>query len=412
MQKVFQEFRPFDSSVELNILSYLVLTLLTAHIANSYFLELSKRVPMKSESFNLFVSSFIQTLLLSIPSIILSSFFFTKDSQYTPRTNGFYILIVAGFSITYLALCLNRRLSAESGVLNKMIGLSILAINSCAFHVFDFQYKFQLHLLFTAVALIGLVSQFKSSYIFVTEPSASRINSLFPNNLLARLLFPFELVLENIIVIPDSRIKKYTFNIYAKLIASPIFFVVLAMEMLKTEHSIMNIAIALLISSLITALLIFCYTRKNKFLHAYGFISTGLLLRFIFTNVFEISENFSVMLGISKTAGIPLFLSPIIAIPSIAIQSYFIKSGFQQRTYFSIFYFVCFNLLISNTIQSYFLTDSVFYNSLRSTYFEIIALMGLLIFDVLRNDRKFTKKCWYYGAYCIMQECVILLIYR
>ena len=410
MNKLLEEFKPFNSSFELNIFLYILLSLLTIHISNSYFLESVKKVPMKSERFNLFVSAIFQSFFISTPSFILLPFLSTPYVQYIPRLNGFFVLIASGFSVSALALYLNNRLSIETSVLNNMIGLFAMAACSSILQLFDFKYKLFVHLLFAIATIIVLVFQFKSSFISINEPNASRITSLYPKNFMTILLFPFELILENVLIVSTPKVKKYSGNIHFKMIASPLFFEFLAFKYFEIPLTILTCFVSLLIASLVSSLLWLNYLKNQKFIDCYGFLTTCLVLGFIFGSIFEISKNLAIILKVPMKIASLMMVGPIASIPSIFVQSHFIKTGFQQRTLFSIFYFLSTNLIVSNIVHTLFVENKEFCNDLKSTYGGIIALMGLMIFDIIKNHKKFTEKCSYFGVFCIVQECVIMLL--
>lgn len=409
MNRLIQEFKPFSSDLGMNMFSYALLTLLTIYLSCFYFLESVKRIPMKFERFNLCVSSFIQTLFLSFPAFIFHSQFFSSQSQYVSCVNGSHLLIVSGFSVTFLAFCLSRKLLMEKAVLYKVIGLSLITANSCMLTLLDFEYKLYIQILFLILAIIGMIIQFRLVLGSVAEPVSSfSLNESWAKEVFSYLLFPFELFFENVLIIPNTRTKKYTCNIFVKAILSPLFFTILLVTYFNISWSLPIFLISGLICSSISSFLILCHSKNPSILLSYGLTSICLLFGLIFSSLLQISINISEIMNVSKYIAIPLLLSPVISIPSISIQTHFIKAGFHLRTLLSIFYFLISNLILSNTFQSLIFNQREYYYYLKPSYICIITLIGLLFFEIIRNKMKFTPTCGYYGLYAIIQEFVLL----
>jgi hypothetical protein len=418
MQTILENFKPFDSSAELNIFAFSLLALLTLHISKSYLLDLAKRVPMKSQRFNIFTSSSIQTALLSLSSIMIIPLYFTDSHYLIPQVTGFNILFFSGFSITFISLYLTKKISFDSSLINKLISLSIITINSCILHLFDFRYKYLVHFVLSLIALVGLAIQFKSSYISVIEPNTIVTNTVFPKDFLTKALFLFEIVLENIIMIPESVMKKYSLNLKIKMVISPLIVNTLLMKYFNIPFSLTNCLALIVLSSILSWGLIGCALKKVEpsisfnVIKIYGFIVTGTLLSLIFHQTLKITQNLVDIFNISPFVVIPALLGPVIAIPSIVLQTHFIKSGFQMRSFLSIILYISFNVLVNNIFQSILVSNARSLSDLWSSYSSISLLIFLVIYDIFKNEKKFTKWCWYYGTYSIMQGYVIMILYH
>lgn len=408
-------FQPFNSSLLLNLSFYLFLLLLNAHFSKAYLAQIAKRYPIKTDGSNMIKSAFIQCIVASIPFLGCNLLYYTQKTEVIRSLSHRSSLITSGLMFTLLGYKITKKIKVEKHSLVCFLlltGLSVLP--SFFFHENHLQ-KLVLLITILSCFLIILKIQFQNSYSSASEPSFAEVHNDTSSLLLEKILLPFEIVLENLFIIPDTKQKSYSIHPYSKVCfstATIFLFSIYYYE--KLQNRVLMLSTGLVLLSICTLILVlYKRTSSQNILNLYNLLISFTVLFYIFDQTLIVSENLGTIFLLEKKLAIGLFATPLLSIPYISIQTGFIKSGFCKRTLYSLLYFPFLNLMMTNFIclvADWGATANSLPYTPESKYIldRLLVFIALTLFDIYRCGSKFCPNNRRLGAYTVLQELILM----
>ncbi|KAM0681608.1 hypothetical protein GINT2_000121 [Glugoides intestinalis] len=410
-------FQPFNSSLVLNLSFYIFLLLLNTHFSKSYLAQIAKRYPIKTSGSNIAMNAFIQCILASIPFMGCNLLYYTQKTEVIRSISYRSTLITSGLMLTLLGYKINKKVKVEKHNLVCFFILSSLSILPSFFFHENHILKLVLLVAILSCFLIILKVQFQNSYSSATEPSFAEVYNNGSFQLLEKILLPFEIVLENLFIIPDTKQKRYTVHPYSKVCfstATLFLFSIYYYE--KLQNRTLMISVGLILLTICTLFLVL-YKRTNSqiILNLYNLLISLTILFYIFDQTLLVSKNLGKIFLLEKKLAIGLFATPLLCIQYISIQTSFIKSGFCKRTLYSLLYFPFVNLTITNFIcllSDWGMIESPLLNTPESKHIldRLLIFIVLTLFDIYRSGSKFCPNNRRLGAYTVLQELTLMSI--
>lgn len=378
--------RPFIFSSGLNIMLYAILTALNILISKHYLLELAKRHHFKFQIDNQVKAGFVQSLFSLIPALVFGTFC-GKDNLNYLKASYSSILLTSSLVTAIIAWKHKKIILLD---LKAIRSFAILAsVSASSFFIIGLGRKLSIYLAISVIMVVGyLIRKLLCSPTTIgsveTEVTETVLPNHFGTNVVRSLLYPFDMVLENLVIIPDSVPKPYSLSMPYKTIVSPLSMLLLSILYFNELLSIYSILL-MSISSLCVISLLFASSkiRKIRYLtNLYSLFVCGLMYYFLFDLLFESSANAESLLGISRMQVAALLVSPQLAIPSFCIYKHSIGMGFYKRALYATFYNAIFSLTVTHLVGSVMLPDATFLNTFQSGDLRA-TLMGILAFQIL-----------------------------
>ncbi|ELA42851.1 uncharacterized protein VICG_00166 [Vittaforma corneae ATCC 50505] len=413
-------FNPFDSSIFINLMAYVLLFLTTSLLADGYIVQLAKRHPIKSENHNGIMAGFMQSLISTLPFTLISILHFPGNGFSTLAMSYKSILLVVALSFTILSLKNTMKVVVQSECLPLFGALYLFALSSCLVG------HFQATAGAISITAAGLIICYILKRLFavpessLNEPNSVEISSTMFSEVITLTLLPFEIVLENLIIIPDTKLKSYSLPLPFKIFFSPATFSLLSLYYYGKLLDLNWLFAAATVSLVSSAVITFVYKKVqySYILNVYSAIVSLSIQNFIFNQALKITKNLSEQLEIDIHKAMTFLAAPLISMPSLYIQNSFIKRRFHRQTLYSAFCFPCANIYVINLVAFIFnifvsgnsanpKMDLALNGSMRYTLGGITALMSIVLLDVYKNNSRFRPTNWRLGIYSILQEYLI-----
>jgi hypothetical protein len=270
------------------------------------------------------------------------------------------------------------------------------------------------------IAISGTIMLYIIRKLFSTvelptnEPNAAEISSNLSLKLIILLLLPFEIIVENLVIIPDFKRKVYSLSESSKIFFSPVTFSLFVLWYRNDIMSISSLLVAIVVSMAISISL-FSISRKINYPYILNLYSFSILLAIqslIFNQILKTVMNISYHLEIDAVKTISLMIIPIFSLPSLSIQSSFIKRGFFKQSLYSFFYFPCLNVYINciiiQLLKTFGLITGFSYNEdMKTSFYGSMGLLFISLIQIYSNDNKFTSAYGILGPYSIIQDAII-----
>lgn len=409
--------RPFDSSVGLNIVLHVVLSALNILISKFYLLELVKRHPLKFENDNQLKAGLVQSLLSLIPSLVFSIFSGTKHHSGYLKSSYSSILLACSLVTAIVAWKSKRVILVDLKAIKSFAILTSIAVFS--FPIIGSGRLLYIPaslsiLLMASCLIIRILNNPVTIGSIETETTEVVVPSHQNTDILRALLYPFEVVLENLIIVPDSISKPYSLHLTSKIVISPIAACFLSVLYFNQALSIYDI-LFIFIGSLCTILLLLTASKVRRTRYAvniYSFLICALLYYFVFDTSLETATNIGNLMNISKAQAAALLISPQLVVPSFCIYKHFIRTGFHKRVLYSAFFGAIFNLIITHLVSSVLLPDADLWNvfqsrDLRVTLMSILVLQTLIFANLILQRGKFQLRNCSLSLYVLLQDYLI-----
>lgn len=379
--------KPFSSSLELNIALYIILTALNILISKFYLLELTKRHPLKFENDNQVKAGLVQSLFSLIPTLVFSAFTITSHHPSYLKSSYSSILLSTSL-ITSIAACKPKRVLLMD---LKAIKLFMLLMLIAALSLFIIGSGMPLAIsAFLLILLVDicLICKILNNPVTIgcIETEATEITdpNYLSTDILRTLLYPFEVILENLIIIPDSVSKPYSLNPMSKVLMSPISMCFLSIIYFNEALSVYSV-LFMIVSSLCATLLLLASSKIRRIgytMNLYSFFVCALLYYFLFDTSLEVASSIGNLINLSKAQVATFIISPQLVIPPFCIYKYFMRAGFYKRALYSASYSVILNLTITHFAASVILPGADFRNIFQSGDLRVSS-MGILVHQSL-----------------------------
>lgn len=404
------QISPFNTSLGLNILMYIFLALSNTLLSSTYLVNLSKRYPIKSGDYSEVKGGFIQAIIASVPFFFQNTtHFFTQNLPVLTVTYK-SILFITGISFCFLSTKIPKSIILENHISKYIASMLIVCFVSFISIYFRNVFSIMILGLSVVVLLVLLKKVFSTTIQPSNEPHSADISQNSGLSLLTLVLFPLEIILENIMIIPDSRKKSYSIKIPSKVLFSPFSIAMLSVYYFKKVHDMQWIISSTFVSLAVSMLIFFLY-KKLHFINIftiYSMIVSCIIQYFIFDQLIKTVNNISEITEINMNHTVFGLIIPLMSISSICIQSGFIKAGFHKRSLLSIYFFAIINIIIGVIINSMVLSDAFdFKSKIKYTFGGIFILLMLSLFDTFRLGERYTRNSWVLPVYNIIQECII-----
>lgn len=401
---------PFDASLGLNILMYIFLALSNTLLSSTYLINLSKRYPIKSGDYSEVKTGFIQAIVASIPFFFQNTtYFFTQDLPVLSISCK-SILFISGISFCFLSTKTPKSITLENSVSKYLASMALISTISFISMYFGSILSTILLALSVLILLVLLKKAFSTSIQPSNEPHTADISRNSVVNALKLILFPLEVILENIMIIPDSRKKSYSIKTSSKVLFSPFCIAVLSMYYFKKAHEILWLVSSIIASLAIGTAMLFLYKRLHiaSIFTIYSILMSCIIQYFIFDQLIMVANNISRIMSYRIHHTLFVLIIPLLSTSSICIQTGFIRAGFQKRSLISIYFFAIVNTITSIIINSMAQRNTFIRESkVKYTFGGIFVLLILTLFDIFRLGGRYTRNNWILPAYNIIQECII-----
>jgi len=374
---------------------------------------------MKFESKNHVKSGLFQSLLSSVPILVFS--IVSKINAYQGYLKASYSLVLAEFFLVMFLLVwkINRNIKLPLKVVKYFTVLSIFPLVS----ILNFFQNPTSRIIYNfCVLLISVFFTWKlwknAAYSSEERSETTELPALRDNIDLFRMLFyPFEIFLENTVIIPASATKKYSLSKTTKRIFSPLLISILSILHFKPSLSIQKYIILSLVPLSCTLILVMSsHIRKIAFLMSiYSFSVCSLIYFCIFDLVLQTSSNLVHAGLFSPYVAIILLIIPQIALPYFYIFKHFIKIGFLKKSLYSAFYSVNSNVLLINFVEVVcslnanaqpfsLLFDE---NFLKITIMSIFILQNLVVGNICAHKGKFARRNLAISGAVLLQDWAV-----
>lgn len=406
-------FTPFNSSFTLNIISYILLSLITALLSIGYTVEIVKRHPIKSESNSSIISGFTQGLLTALPLLFLNTFTITEKNEVGVNISYKAILFITGLSFTILSLKNTTKIMFEKRVLGLITLLSIISF--CSYFMTNitfgiFYFFFSIFILFYIIKKLFSIPE-----TFINEPTTVDLTTSSTLDLLSIILLPFDIIFENLIIISDTKRKVFSMPIFSKIFFSPITVMLICLYYTNRILNIKWLSVSLVCSLILSTLILKTYKKidNNYVLNIYSAAVVLLIQYLLFDQLLISIKNISNILETGFDDSIIVFGVAIASFPSLCIQSSFIKRGFHGQTLYSLLYFPSISIYLVNLATFSFnsLNITMNYNNfIKSAFIGTIALVAIILAQIYKNNNRFSSNNWKLGIYTIVQDAIITII--
>lgn len=346
------EFDPYKSFLVVNILSYIILALLSILLSNGYIVQLARRHPIKCENNSNAITGIMQSIITATPIFFINLFHITSDTVKTLELSYHTILFATAFPWVLFSVKSFAKRALKLSSITHFAFFSLFAFLSCFLGHIDGPVRA------LCITLIGLSVTYVLKKLMsdrghpANDPDTPGVASTPTPGILPYLIIPFEVILENIIPIPDMKYKLYSLPMSLKIFFSPIAFYLACLYAHVTSPTIMMIFYTTLGGLSIGTIMYYLHKRTayGYTLNIYSTIIALLIQHFISSQIIKTAINLSNIFSIPEEMGILFFAAPLISMPAILIQCSFISRGFYNQSLYSLLYFPSLTMCTSNLL--------------------------------------------------------------
>lgn len=401
---------PFETSLGLNILMYIFLALSNMLLSGTYLTNLSKRYPIKSGDYSEIRSGFIQAIVSSVPFFCQNTAYFLIENLPALSISCKSILLITGISFCFLSTRIPKNIILENNISKYLASMvTVCFLSFISIYLGDILSVALVSL--SVIILLALLKKVFSTPIQPSnEPHSADISQNGMLDALTLLLFPLEIILENIMIIPETRKKTYSIKMSSKILFSPFCMAIISLYYFKKSHEIEWLVYSVMVSLGISTTIYILYKKLQivNVFTIYSILVSCIVQYFISDQIIKVTRNISNITALSIPHSMFIFVVPALSLSSICIQTGFIRAGFHKRSLLSVYFFAIINMIINTAVNSIFQRDAFVHEpKIKYTVGGIFVLLILTLFDIFRLGERFTRNNWILPAYNIVQECII-----
>jgi len=347
MDPVIPSLRPYDSSKLINVTAYVILALISILLSNGYIVQLARRHPIKYENNSIPRTGLIQCMLAVIPVLFMGIFHITNDTSTTLELSYHTVLFATALPLLALSAKASSKIVLKPEAMAHFIILTVSALLTCFIGYLNVVLK----VIYVIALLVPITTSIKRLMAIVhlsNEPRTSEPSHVSLSDLLAYAVIPFEVILENLIIVPDMKRKLYSLPMPLKMLFSPAAFLLMCLYAHTSTATLLMVCLTLLGALGVSATIYLARARYGYVVNIYGALVALLIQHFISSQVIKTTVNLANIFDIRQQAAMLFLAAPLVSLPAVYIQCSFISRGFHSQSLYSILYFSSVAMCLSN----------------------------------------------------------------